>query len=117
MTNAWTIDPTRPWGPGAPFPPLHRGCCEVDPVATGISPPPPELVRALRDCGIDLVRVGVGVWLPGHEPDDPAILDREWFRGSSLAGTEDAFLHHWEHLDAVLVSVRELGCEAILSID
>lgn len=114
MTPDVTIDAGRP---GAPFPPIHEGRYEVDPVNSGIAPVKPRLVDTVRRAGTRLLRIGVGCWLPGLDPKPKHAAKREWFVGRSAGDVDDPSAYSWAHLDANLDVARVLGCDVLLSID
>lgn len=103
--------------PGAPFPPIHEGRYEVDPETQGLTPPDPVVVAGVREAGVRLLRVGVGIWLPSKDPDPATHPEREWFRGSTTEDVEDPSLYEWTHIDRNLAACRDLGVELLLSVD
>lgn len=106
-----------PRAPGLPFPAIHEGRYEPDPVTSGIVDIPPRLLDTVRRAGTRLLRIGVGVWLPGLDPDPPAAREREWFTGRTLEDTADASLYSWKHLDGNLDVAAALGCDVLLCVD
>src|SRR5437899_6067427 len=103
---------------GTPFPRIHEGRYEVDPVTSGIQPIPSRLVETVREAGIRFLRVGLGVWLPGP-PFEPgaAVADREWFCGRTRADVADPASFNFTHLDRNLEVCLALGCDVLLNID
>ena len=107
-----------PAAAGLAFPPIHEGRYEVDPWSTGLRVPVPPGVRAaVSAAGVRLLRVGMGCWLPGQDPDPSTYPDREWFHGTTLEDTEDDSLYHWTHLDRNLEICRDLDVELLLCFD
>ena len=104
---------------GDPFPPIHEGRYEVDPWATKLTPATMTdgFRDAVRRAGVRLLRVGVGCWLPGQDPDPSTLVDREWFTGTTLADVDDPANFNWTHLDRNLDVCLALDCEVLLSVD
>ena len=100
------------------FPPIHSGRYEVDPEATGLTLPLPEgLVDAVQRAGIDLLRVGVGCWLPSQDPAPEDLPEREWFLGTTVDDAQDPSSYRFTHFDRVLDVCAALDVELLLSID
>lgn len=103
--------------PGSPFPRIHEGRYEVDPVTQDLVPLPLAVKDAAMRAGVRLLRIGVGCWLPTKDPDPGDVIDREWFLGRTLEDTRDPALYNWTHLDRNLSVCRELDAELLLSVD
>lgn len=103
--------------PGAPFPRIHEGRYEVDPVTQDLVPLPEFVREAAHRAGVRLLRVGIGCWLPTKDPDPADVGEREWFLGSTLDDTRDPAMYRWTHLDHNLSACRELSVELLLSVD
>lgn len=108
-----------PRSAGAPFPRIHEGRYEVDLEATGLTvgPLPAGLEQAVKQAGVRLLRVGMGCWLPGHEPDPSTLHEREWFRGTTLEDTQDPSQYDFTHLDRMLEVCRSLEVELLFNFD
>ena len=114
--HAVTLDPRAA---GNAFPPIHEGRYEVDPWATGLNVEtlPQGLRDAARRTGLELLRIGIGCWLPSQDPDPATLHEREWFRGTTLADVENPDLYTWTHLDRNLDLCAALGVELLFCFD
>jgi hypothetical protein len=107
-----------PSSAGAAFPRIHEGRYEVDPEATGLSAPvDPAIVAAVKGAGVRLLRIGIGCWLPSQDPDSSILPERDWFKGTTLADTQDDSLYNFVHLDKILAVCRDLDVEVMFNFD